>query len=131
MRKADNLPPSCAVVMKSENLNFLEPCGPVMGLIYLFIFSWNSCAHLCTVFYGCDCWFKYMHLNEGKICFPPNCLLTECTHNMPQVYDFFLHVKCVILCVIPKFYLFLAYTNNCSDDSQQDQAGCNWMLQVK
>jgi hypothetical protein len=32
------LPPSCAVVMKSGNLNFLEPSGhlgPVMGLIYL------------------------------------------------------------------------------------------------
>ena len=29
MRKADNLPPSCAVVMKSGNLNFLEPSGPV------------------------------------------------------------------------------------------------------
>ena len=27
MRKADNLPPSCAVVMKSGNLNFLEPSG--------------------------------------------------------------------------------------------------------
>ena len=32
------LPPSCAVIMKSGNLNFLEPSGhlgPVMGLIYL------------------------------------------------------------------------------------------------
>jgi len=25
---AGNLPPSCAVVMKSGNLNFLEPSGP-------------------------------------------------------------------------------------------------------
>ena len=31
MRKADNLPPSCAVVTKSENLNFLEPSGPVQA----------------------------------------------------------------------------------------------------
>jgi len=29
MRKADNLPPSCAVVTKSGSLNFLEPSGPV------------------------------------------------------------------------------------------------------
>ena len=29
MRKAENLPPSCAVVTKSGNLNFLEPSGPV------------------------------------------------------------------------------------------------------
>ena len=27
MHKADNLPPSCAVVTKSGNLNFLEPFG--------------------------------------------------------------------------------------------------------
>ena len=31
MRKADNLPPSCAVVAKSGNLNFLEPSGPVQA----------------------------------------------------------------------------------------------------
>jgi len=29
VRKADNLPPFCAFVMKSGNLNFLEPSGPV------------------------------------------------------------------------------------------------------
>ena len=29
MRKADNLSPSCAVVTKSGNLNFLEPSGPL------------------------------------------------------------------------------------------------------
>ena len=31
MRKADNLPPFCAVVTKSGNLNFLEPSGPVQA----------------------------------------------------------------------------------------------------
>ena len=29
VRKADNLPPSCAIVTKSGNLNFLEPFGLV------------------------------------------------------------------------------------------------------
>jgi len=29
VRKADNPPPSCAVVMKSGNLNFLEPSEPL------------------------------------------------------------------------------------------------------
>ena len=29
--KADNLPPSCAVVTKSGNLNFMEPSGPVQA----------------------------------------------------------------------------------------------------
>jgi len=31
MRKADNLPPSCAVVTNSGNLNFLEPSEPVQA----------------------------------------------------------------------------------------------------
>ena len=31
MRKADNLPPSCAAVTKSGSLNFLEPSGPVQA----------------------------------------------------------------------------------------------------
>ena len=31
MRKADNLPPSCAVVTKSWSLNFLKPSGPVQA----------------------------------------------------------------------------------------------------
>ena len=29
MHKADNLPPSCVVVTKFGNLNFLKPSGPV------------------------------------------------------------------------------------------------------
>jgi len=32
VRKVDNLPPSCAVVTKSWNLNFLGLSRPVMGL---------------------------------------------------------------------------------------------------
>ena len=31
MRKADNLPPYCAVVKKSGSLNFLDPSGPSMA----------------------------------------------------------------------------------------------------
>ena len=31
MRKADNLPPYLAVVMKSGSLNFLEPFGPAQA----------------------------------------------------------------------------------------------------
>jgi len=31
VRKADNLPPSCAVVTKSGSLNFLEPSGPLQA----------------------------------------------------------------------------------------------------
>jgi len=35
VHKADNLPPSWAVVTKSGSVNFLEPSGPVTGLLYL------------------------------------------------------------------------------------------------
>ena len=31
MRRADNLPPSCVVVVKSGNLNCLEPSGPLQA----------------------------------------------------------------------------------------------------
>jgi len=31
VRKADNLPPSCAVVTKSGSLKFLEPSGPLQA----------------------------------------------------------------------------------------------------
>jgi len=31
VHKADNLPPSCAVVTKYGNRKFLEPTGPVQG----------------------------------------------------------------------------------------------------
>jgi len=31
VHKADNLPPPCAIVTKSGNLNFLEPSGPVQA----------------------------------------------------------------------------------------------------
>ena len=42
MRKVDNLPPSCAFVTKSGNLNFLEPSGPVRGLLYLYLYPSRS-----------------------------------------------------------------------------------------
>jgi hypothetical protein len=35
--KSDNLPPSCADVKKSGGLNLLEPGGPVMGQLYLYL----------------------------------------------------------------------------------------------
>ena len=40
MRKADNLPPYCAVVKKSRSLNILDPCGPawpVTGVLYHYL----------------------------------------------------------------------------------------------
>jgi hypothetical protein len=45
VRKADNLPPSCADVKKSGGLNLLEPCGPVQAcngtaLLLTFTYVW-------------------------------------------------------------------------------------------
>ena len=54
---ADNLPPSCAVVTKSGNLNFLEPSGlsrPVIGLLYLYVF-YIGVVYL-LLFYSCRLW---------------------------------------------------------------------------
>jgi len=31
VRRADNLPPSCADVLKTESLNLLEPSGPAQA----------------------------------------------------------------------------------------------------
>jgi hypothetical protein len=41
VRKADNLPPSCADVKKSGCLNLLEPCGPVQAC--------NGTAFICLI----------------------------------------------------------------------------------
>jgi len=54
VRKADNLPPSCAVVTKSGNLNFMEPSGPVQAcngtaLCYFVLDVYTrSCQNLST-----------------------------------------------------------------------------------
>jgi len=47
--KADNLPPSCAVVTKSGNLNFLEPSGPLQacnGTALPFTYMY-ACMYVC------------------------------------------------------------------------------------
>ena len=51
MRKADNLSPSCAVVTKSGNLNFLGPPGPVQacnGMLYLYLYITKSPNGFCS-----------------------------------------------------------------------------------
>ena len=58
MRKADNLPPSCAVVTKSGSLNFLEPTGPVQacnGIAFLELELKNPKSVLCNFIVLIDC----------------------------------------------------------------------------
>jgi len=44
VRKADNLPPSCAVVTKSGSFNFLEPSGPLQACNGTALYSVPSSA---------------------------------------------------------------------------------------
>jgi hypothetical protein len=46
-----NLPPSCAVVMKSGNLNFLEPSGPLQACNGTALPFYNYCLLLYSIFY--------------------------------------------------------------------------------
>ena len=63
MRKADNLPPSCAVVTKSGNLNFLEPSGSLRDSngtalhLYIYIYIYNVMRYsfdISCAFVGCN-----------------------------------------------------------------------------
>jgi hypothetical protein len=65
VRKADNLPPSCADVKKSGGLNLLEPCGPVQAcngtvLLYHVILGnrFSGCAFMTLWFGNCPGSFK-------------------------------------------------------------------------
>ena len=70
MRKADNLPPSCAVVTKSGNLNFPEPSGPLRACsgtalpLYIYIYieeSNREVSHLTSL------WFALCSLGLGYL----------------------------------------------------------------
>ena len=81
MPKADNLPPSCAVVTKFGNLNFLESSGPVQACngtdlpIYIYIY-------MCV----CVCVFIYLWLNGHSGPIPSHCRVFEIIlrQNHPQ-----------------------------------------------
>jgi hypothetical protein len=57
VRKADNLPPSCADVKKSGGLNLLEPCGPVQACDGTALHFYDFCCVIdvkaCTYTYSC------------------------------------------------------------------------------
>ena len=91
MRKADNLPPSCAVVTKSGNLNFLEPSGPVQAcngtalpssLVLVLVLVLVSClqalydaaVYTCYITTDTAQWLHYYHAC-ALICMPHEFLL--------------------------------------------------------
>jgi len=73
VRKADSLPPLCAVVTKSGSLNFEEPSGPVQAyngtdLPFLTgnIFGFSSVC-VCV----CVCVFVYVKEKHGAVLYDP------------------------------------------------------------
>ena len=102
MHKADNLPPSCAVVMKSGNLNFLEPfeslqaCnGITLPLPLPLQVSIFLCRHQAVT-----------HLSLAKL------------HNRFQLFNFvnyFYHLNIKILCrVCNNFKSIRRYNLSCN-----------------
>jgi hypothetical protein len=71
VRKADNLLPYCAVVTKCGNLNFLEPSGPVTGLIYLYLFL---PVYICNI--------SRSVLRTKNVCTDNVCTVNVCTDNV-------------------------------------------------
>jgi len=65
VHKGDNLPPSCATVTKSGNLNFLESPGPVQAC--------NGTALPCTVNEKNTVYPKVHHLHLKSQFFTVNC----------------------------------------------------------
>ena len=79
MRKADNLPPYCAVVKKSRSLNFLDRSGPPMACngsaLPLPVSSWPvmECKFTFTVYL---CYFKcFFKILFGFLFLLPNNLI--------------------------------------------------------
>ena len=57
--KADNLPPSCAVVTKSGNLNFLEPSGSLR--------AYNGTALLYSVISLCEAALQFNNVKKFTV----------------------------------------------------------------
>ena len=90
MRRADNLPPSCAVVTKSGSLNFLEPSGPVQacnGAVVFFSCFYRS-VHITALCLGCGgrmfpldsfpietCLASYYVAHSLSICLGDSCIM--------------------------------------------------------
>ena len=75
MRKADNLPPYRAVVMKSGSLNFLEPSGPARPF-YAYLLGWVIIGASITAFFPTKIDLRLPEKRFGFLLFPflgPDC----------------------------------------------------------
>jgi hypothetical protein len=79
-----SLPSSCAVVMKSGNINFLEPCGPLQAGkgTDCFAFTFYFTSALSAVCVQCQIWMRFC--NSLISCFP-GVMLTDCLSDFEMV----------------------------------------------
>ena len=61
MHKADNLPPSCAVVTKSGNLDFLEPSGQLQACNETALRAQYLRVFITCIYYVCPTCFAVPH----------------------------------------------------------------------
>ena len=110
VQKGDNLLPSCATVMKSGNLNFLQPCGPLQacnGLLY------HCSTHVMLIMSASDSYFCYICCPIScvsfciPICIMHNSMHSLYTHPFTSVYSLIsplpLHTTAVTLTLLSFF----------------------------
>ena len=91
MRKADNLPPSCAVVTKPGNLNFLEPSEPV-----------QACNGTALLHLGISCTVFVIICTVRFICF----VLCGCFGNMCTYIYCVLYCLYCVFCIVSFMYIY-------------------------
>jgi len=105
VRKADNLPPSCAVVTKSGNLNFLQPSGPVQACngtaLYIYIYIYTPMTAYIHIQGGPKVGIQYI-VNYCIPTFSPLCVcvcvyIYVLIHSFTDKYLFSNNNVCVIL----------------------------------
>ena len=73
------LPPSCTVVMKPGNLNFLEPSGPLQACNGTSAFTWVFQTDVCTK--------TSLRFFSNKTLCTINCVISEQTHTLTVTFS--------------------------------------------
>ena len=115
MRKADNLPPSCAIVMKSGNLNLQQPSGPLQTCNGTAFNIYRSPGMLTLCMFGlyllgalsAEVPFVILHQDNGCFHFNPFCVICDILYIENSILCHFCQSAC-------RFGLSLSYTVLCS-----------------
>jgi len=115
VRKADNLPTSCAFVTKSGNLNLLEPSGPLQacnGPAFIWQLHTNLkhsfCQHYKGQFHSSSCNVQYTSIVSSH--------LPLCPKNYRLLCGVSVHILFIYLYI--SFLLFCTTPNKCTNISQ-------------